>query len=294
MGSCISCKMKETNGNGDNVVIPPLSRNGNRNMRRITECNIPDFLEQFKKKIPKIIYIRNDSYLKRTNNWKCKFPLDVPNQKECLICWKKICKCECEYEKYNSKKCNSKKFYLKTCCDQYYHVNCLNAWMKCKSLCPICKNFIIILSHIDYDKKSGKKKIVGYETHTYKLYNLYGDEIPIQHIWEPPVDMNRLFSDEDDYEDELHLELLEESLEESLEELLEESLEEPLEEPLEESLEESLEEKVESNESSYEIIENNVVIPPLSEVERFVEESADRESVVVREIIFSNSTTQVI
>ena len=138
--------------------------------------------------------------------------------------------------------------------------------MKCKSLCPICKNFIIILSHIDYDKKSGKKKIVGYETHTYKLYNLYGDEIPIQHIWEPPVDMNRLFSDED----ELHHELLEESLEELLEE------------------------KVESNESSYEIIENNVVIPPLSEVERFVEESADRESVVVREIIFSNSTTQVI
>ena len=39
---------------------------------------------------------------------------------------------------------------------------------------------------------------------------------------------------------------------------------------------------------------DNVVIPPLSEVERFVEESADRESVVVREIIFSNSTTQVI
>ena len=160
MGSCISCKMKETNGNGDNVVIPPLSRNGNRNIRRITEYNVPDFLEQFKKKFPKIIYIRNDSYLKRINKWKCKFPLDVPNQKECLICWKKICKCECEYEKYNSKKCNSKKFYLKTCCDQYYHVNCLNAWMKCKSLCPICKNFIIILSHIDYDKKSGKKKLL--------------------------------------------------------------------------------------------------------------------------------------
>jgi len=271
MGSCISCKMKENN----------VNRNENRNMRRITEYNVPDFLEQFKKKFPKIIYIRNDSYLKRTNNWKCEFPLDVPNQKECLICWKKICKCECE-------KCNSKKFYLKTCCDQYYHVNCLDTWMKCKSLCPICKNFIIILSHIDYDKKSGKKKIVGYETHTYKLYNFDGDEIPIQHIWEPPVDMNRLFSDEGEDEDE------DEFQRELLEELLEESLEESLEELLEESLEESSYEIIENNVSSYEIIENNVVIPPLSEVERFVEESADRESVVVREIKFSSPATQVI
>jgi len=295
MGACVSCKMKENNVNR------------NTDIRRITECTLPNFILNFKKKLPKIIQITEDTYLKRTNKCNPRFPAKFPDKRECLICWKEMCKC---------KKCKN---VLKTCCNQYYHIKCLNAWMKCKSLCPICKGFIIILKHIDYDERTNKKKIVGFETHTYQLYNLDGVELPIQQIWDPVIDINDLFSDEaddnfNDYDDINESNILreferlgeevfnqqneyisEESLEETLEETLEDSLENievevEVEEEEEVEVEEEEEEEVQEGvESSYEIIENSVVIPTVPEVERFVEEFADRESIIITEINFTSS-----
>jgi len=302
MGSCVSSRARERN------------RNENTDIRRITEYNLPDFLESFKKKLPKIIRLTDDMYLKRKNKCKSLFPVNFPDKRECLICWKKMCNC---------KKCQN--VVLKTCCDQYYHIKCLDNWMKCKSLCPICKGFIIILKHIDYDKKTKKRKVVGYETYTYQLYDLDGTELPIQRLWEPVIDIEGLFPDEyedfneynseisdghfldessNEYFDEESLEeIQEESLEEIQEELLEEIQEESSEEIQEESSEEIQEENVQEEdvqeedvqeEDVQEIIENSVVRPVIQEVERFVGESADRESIVITEIKFTSSAIQVI
>jgi len=283
MGGCVSCKMKENNVNG------------NTNIRRITEYNLPNFLQSFKQKLPKIIKITDNTYLKRTNKCKSLFPVIFPDKRECLICWK---------EMYNCKKC--KNIVFKTCCNQYYHIKCLDTWMKCKSLCPICKGFIIILKHLDYDKKTKKKKIVGYETYTYQLYNLDGVELPIQRIWDPVIDIDDyLFLDEDEDEDETNIlqeferlgeEVFNQQNEYTSEESSEESFEEEVqEEEMQEEVHEVQEEVQESlDEFSYEIIENSIVRPVVQEVERFVEESADRESVVITEIKFTNSVIQVI
>jgi hypothetical protein len=287
MGACVSCKMKENNVNR------------NADIRRITEYNLPNFLQNFKKKLPKIIQITEDTYLKRTNKCKSLFPAIFPDKRECLICWKELCNC---------KKCKN---VLETCCNQYYHIKCLDTWMKCKSLCPICKGFIIILKHIDYDERTKVKKIVGYETHTYQLYNLDGVELPIQQIWDPVIDIDGLFSDEADDIDESNIlqeferlgeevfnqqneYISEESLEDSLENIEEEVREEEVREEEEEEEEEEEVQVQEGVESSYEIIENSVVIPTIPEVERFVEESADRVSIIITEIKFASSVIQVI
>ena len=175
-----------------------------------------------------------------------------------------------------------------------------------------------------YEPFNYNRKIVGFETHTYQLYNLDGVELPIQQIWDPVIDINDLFSDEaddnfNDYDDINESNILreferlgeevfnqqneyisEESLEETLEETLEDSLENievevEVEEEEEVEVEEEEEEEVQEGvESSYEIIENSVVIPTVPEVERFVEEFADRESIIITEINFTSSVIQVI
>jgi hypothetical protein len=291
-------------------------------IRRITEYNLPYFLQGFQKKLPKIIQITENTYLKRTNKCKFLFPAIIPNKRECLICWKEMCNC------------NKCKNVLKTCCDQYYHIKCLDTWMKCKSLCPICKGFIIILRHIDYDNRTKVKKVVGYETYTFQLYNLDGRELPIQQIWDPVIDIEGLFSDEaddnfsdenyevedDDNSDESNilreLERLgeevfnqqneyisEDTSEEEVEEEVEE--EEVVEEVVQEEVQEEVQEQVQVQEvqevqevveieSSYEIIENSLVIPSHPELQRYEEEKADKESVVIREIRFTSSVIEVV
>ena len=206
MGGCVSCKVKSVRQRPGSGPGP-----GPGNIT-VSKCyGLPEQIDtdsEFNKKPPKIMIIDNRFILKR---FKCfhsssKSLNMKTNDGDCLICWKKI---------------REDQISLKSCCAQHYHEKCFFKWMKVRNICPICRQFVILVKNKVYKGQLHSMKIrkTTYDTYNYRLFNLDGEEVNIKCLFEPEFEDIGFFNNENDENDEN--DEVESYSEESSEELLE-------------------------------------------------------------------------
>lgn len=80
-------------------------------------------------------YTLKNTYLKKMNNYEIKMTLEFhiqekENTKQSIFCNKDTI-CSICHDNVNE--------YYKSCCGQYYHIECMYEWLKYHNKCPICK-----------------------------------------------------------------------------------------------------------------------------------------------------------
>ena len=64
---------------------------------------------------------------------------------------------------------------IRSCCKQYYHIDCYFNWLGTNHICPICKKLLMTI--VVLKSSNGRYKVDSYRTSSYECYDCYGNEL---------------------------------------------------------------------------------------------------------------------